>query len=940
MSENNKFIKIFGAKENNLKNIDVSIPKNKLVIMTGVSGSGKTSLAFDTLYQEGQRRYVESLSTYARQFLGNFEKPKVDKIEGLSPSISIEQKSTSQNPRSTVGTVTEIYDFYRLLFSKIGIPYSPVTNEPLTKQTISEMYDIVKNYEIGSKVIVMSPVVERRKGQFLDFAKEYLAKGFNRVIVDNNEVFLDDFPELNKNSNHDISIIVDRLILKEDLTHRLYEALELATTLSNGKVICKINDEILYFNEKYSAKGETFTIPELEPRLFSFNTPIGACSDCKGLGFKMKVDNDLILDYDTSLNDGAIIPYKNADEDNLVLNEVLEVCKYFKIDINKKISKLTEKELELVLYGTDEDFEIKLISKSGRVYYKNQFEGIVNLLERRYLETTSEWIRDWIQAFMRESVCNTCHGARLNKEALCVKINNLNIYELTKLSIKEELEFFENLKLNKTDYEIANLVLQEVTDRLSFLQNVGLDYLNLSRQASTLSGGEAQRIRLATQVGSKLSGVLYVLDEPSIGLHQKDNKRLIETLKQMRDLDNTLVVVEHDEETMLESDYIIDIGPYAGMQGGYLVACGTPEEIISNDKSLTGKYLAGKLKVNIPDKRRKINKKEFISVKNASENNLKNIDIKFYLGVLTIVTGVSGSGKSTLVNQILLRALKNKYYKNKDIVGKVDEVNDFNKIERIVEISQSPIGKTPRSNPATYTGVFDDIRTLFSQTKEARARGYDKGRFSFNLKGGRCENCKGDGVKKITMHFLPDVYVKCEVCNGKRYNRDTLDIRYKDKTISDVLDMTIDQAKDFFETNVVIKNKLDCISDVGLGYIQLGQQAPSLSGGEAQRVKLASELYKRSDNKTLYILDEPTTGLHTDDVNKLIKVLQKIVDNGSTMIIIEHNLDVIKQADYIIDLGPDGGNMGGNIVCQGTPEEVILNENSYTGIYLKKIMEK
>lgn len=938
--ENDKYITVIGARENNLKNVSIRLPKNKFIVMTGLSGSGKSSLAFDTLYQEGQRRYVESLSSYARQFLGSFEKPKVDRIEGLSPSISIDQKSTSQNPRSTVGTVTEIYDFLRLLYSKIGIPYSPNTNEPLTKQTIEQMCMEVYKLE-NEKIAIISPLVNLEKGSFEKLFQDLKKEGFGRVIIDNEYYLLEDVTKLEKNKKHTIELVIDRIVVSSDKQHRIYNSIELACRKSNGKAIIELLDkkERIFFNENYSAKGETFNIPDLEPRLFSFNTPIGACPSCKGLGFYMKVDKDLLLDLDKPLLLGGLLPYKNSDEESLNTQEIEQVAKYYNIDITKNINELNERDLDIFLYGSKDPIKMELISKNGKTHYKDQhFEGIVNELERRYWETQSEWIRTWIEGFMRESICLECNGARLNKQALSVKVGGLNIFELTHLSIEKTIDFFKNLKLNNTEKQISELILTEVNDRLSFLYDVGLDYLQLSRRASTLSGGEAQRIRLATQIGSKLSGVLYVMDEPSIGLHQADNDKLLNTLKAMRDLGNTLIVVEHDEETMLASDYLVDIGPGAGANGGNVVSLGTPIEVMNDPNSLTGRYLSKKEKIETPLSRRKINKDNYILIEKASENNLKEIDVKFYLNVLTIVTGVSGSGKSTLVNDILLNSLKQKYYKSKERPGKAKKVDDFNKIEKIVEISQTPIGRTPRSNPATYTGVFDHIREVFSQTKEAKQRGYQAGRFSFNVKGGRCEVCKGDGIKRTTMHFLPDVYVKCEYCKGKRYNIDTLDIKFKEKTISDVLDMRVEEALVFFENNKKIYDKLKVLNDVGLGYIQLGQSATTLSGGEAQRVKLASELYKKITEKTLFILDEPTTGLHQHDIKQLVKVLHNIVDQGATMIIIEHNLDVIKQADQIIDLGPFGGEKGGYLLKQATPEELLDTKDSQTAIYLKKVL--
>jgi excinuclease ABC subunit A len=933
-------IRVFGARENNLQNIDIEIPKNKLVVMTGISGSGKSSLAFDTLYQEGQRRYMESLSAYARQFLGNFEKPDVDRIDGLSPSISIDQKTTSNNPRSTVGTVTEIYDYLRLLYARIGIPYCPGSNEPLTKQTIEEMTKRVISFKEGSKIIVMSPVIERQKGTLKKTAEQYLKEGFTRAYIDGETHLLEEFPDLDKNKNHDFYLVIDRLIVKDGIRSRLYDALELAARLASGKTKVLVdNDAMVSFSQNYSCEDSDFTIPDLEPRLFSFNVPIGACPSCNGLGYRLEITEELVLDPEKPLLEGGLVPYKNNDGENLTSQMIEEVCKAYKIDLNKPVKELSREHLDIVLYGSPDPLHFKLKSSSGRKHETNDYyEGMITNLSRRYRETTSDWIRTWIENFMVESECHTCYGARLNPSALSVKVGGLNIDEFTRLSIDDEIKFLTDLELGIEEKQIARLALQEIINRLTFLQDVGLGYLTLHRQAGTLSGGEAQRIRLATQIGSKLSGVLYVLDEPSIGLHQRDNQRLIDTLHKMRDLGNTLVVVEHDHETMLASDYLIDIGPRAGKAGGRVVAAGTPEEVMNHKDSITGKYLRGELEVETPKKRRKGLGKD-IMVMGAKANNLKDITVSFPLGKLTVVTGVSGSGKSSLVNEVLLKGMQQKYYKSKDKPGEHTAINDHQLIDRVIEISQSPIGRTPRSNPATYTGVFDDIRDLFSKTNEAKARGYSKSRFSFNVKGGRCEACGGDGVKKISMHFLPDVYVPCEVCEGLRYNHETLQIKYKGSHIADVLDMTIDDAMDFFENHPKIYQKLKIIHDVGLGYIQLGQSATTLSGGEAQRVKLASELYRRITERSIYILDEPTTGLHTDDVGRLLKVLHRIVDEKATMVVIEHNLDVIKNADHIIDLGPEGGELGGYIVAQGTPEQIAKVNESYTGQYLKKVLK-
>ena len=934
------FIKVRGARENNLQNLDIDIPKNKLVVMTGISGSGKSSLAFDTLYQEGQRRYMESLSSYARQFLGNFEKPDVDKIEGLSPSISIDQKTTSNNPRSTVGTVTEIYDYLRLLYARVGTPYCPGTDVPLDKQSIEEMSNRVLDIEEGSRVLIMAPVIESQKGTQKRLSDNYLKEGFTRAYLNGEVIQLEDMPELDKNKKHDFYIIIDRLIVKEGIRSRVYDALELATKLALGKAKVLVNEkDMISFSQTYSCNDSNFTIPELEPRLFSFNTPIGACPYCNGLGRKLEIAEDLIIDPSKSLNDGGLLPYKNNDDNNLSSQELEMMCAHFKIDMSKPISELSKDDLKKVLYGSSDKLHYRLKSSSGRVHEKvSSYEGLVVNLTRRYRETTSEWIRTWIETFMTESECPVCHGARLNEAALSVKIGKLNLDELTRLSIDETITFLSNVNFNKEQQQISKLALQEIISRLTFLQDVGLGYLTLGRTASTLSGGEAQRIRLATQIGSKLTGVLYVLDEPSIGLHQKDNAKLIETLKKMRDLGNTLIVVEHDHETMLASDYLIDIGPLAGKRGGRVVAAGTPAEVMANPDSLTGRYLSGLEKVEVPQVRRVGTGKD-IMVMGARANNLKDISVAFPIGKFTCVTGVSGSGKSSLVNEILLKGLQQKYYKTKDKPGLHTAINDNHMIDRVIEISQSPIGRTPRSNPATYTGVFDDIRDLYSQTNEAKARGYQKGRFSFNVRGGRCEACGGDGVKKISMHFLPDVYVPCEVCQGTRYNRETLQIKYRGKHIADVLEMTIEDSLEFFENHPKIYQKLKTLFDVGLGYITLGQSATTLSGGEAQRVKLASELYRKITASSIYVLDEPTTGLHTDDVKRLLKVLHKIVDEGATMVVIEHNLDIIKNADHIIDLGPEGGDAGGEIIAIGTPEEVALVEKSYTGQYLKNALK-
>ena len=934
---------IKGARENNLKNINLELPKNKLIVMTGVSGSGKSSLAFDTIYAEGERRYMESLSAYARQFLGNSEKPDVDSIEGLSPAISIDQKTTNNNPRSTVGTVTEIYDYLRLVFARIGIPYCPNHNIPISSQSIEEMTNKIMEYQSGTKLVILSPVVHGEKGTHKDLFDKLRKDGYVRVRVNDEMYDLSEDINLDKNKKDKIDVVIDRIVLKEESRSRLFEALEQATKLSGGKVVIEVlgeNKKELVFSEQFACPHCEFSLPELEPRMFSFNAPFGACPECKGLGVKQQIDEDLLVpDKNLSIEEGCIKTL-SEDQESIEYMELECLCKHYKIDMSKKWSKLKRKEQELILYGSDEPIRIKLSTRGGinkdKIEY---FEGIANRNQRLYMETTSEWRREWLEKFIVEHTCDKCHGARLNDEVLQVKLGGKNIFEVTEMSIGDLIKFFNNLKLTDTQKEISRLVIKEIKDRLSFLSNVGLDYLTLSRSAGTLSGGEAQRIRLATQIGSHLSGVLYVLDEPSIGLHQRDNDKLIKSLLEMRDLGNTLVVVEHDTDTMLASDYLVDIGPGAGDKGGLVVAAGTPEEVMKNPNSLTGKYLTGEKCIETPKTRRKGTKK-YLKIKGAKENNLKNIDVDIPLGTFTCITGVSGSGKSTLINEILCKALSQKIYGSKDKPGKHDKILGIENIDKLVAISQNPIGRTPRSNPATYTGVFDDIRELFTNTKEAKMYGFGKNRFSFNVKGGRCEACRGDGVKKIEMHFLPDVYVPCEVCHGTRYNTETLNIKYKGKNISEVLDMRVSEALEFFENIPKIKRKLQVIEDVGLGYIKLGQSAPTLSGGEAERVKLAKELQKVSTGKTLYVLDEPTTGLHTDDIKRLLAILQKIVDNKDTVIVIEHNLDVIKTADYIIDLGPEGGNLGGEVIASGTPEEIIKNPKSYTGEYLKRILKK
>ena len=932
-------IVIKGARENNLKNIDLELPKNKLIVMTGVSGSGKSSLAFDTIYAEGQRRYVESLSAYARQFLGGTEKPDVDSIEGLSPAISIDQKTTNKNPRSTVGTITEIYDYLRLLYARIGIPYCPIHNIPITSQSIEEMTNQIMELEENTKIKVLGLIVNGEKGTHADLFEKLRSDGYVRVIVDDIEHELEEEIILEKNKKHTIKVVVDRLIIKEGIRSRLYESIETASKLGKGKVIIDaIGSKEILMSEHYACPFCDFSIPELEPRMFSFNAPYGACDDCKGLGVKLKIDEDLIIpNKDLSINEGGIVSL-NLEDGNIYSTQINTLSKYYNISLDKPIKDLKKEELDLVLYGSKDILEFNYTSKNGNTRTsKDYFEGVITNLERRYIETKSGWIRDWIENFMTELPCPTCHGSRLNDSVLAVLINEKNIYELTKMSIKKLRDFLENLTLSKEQEKIAELLLKEILNRLNFLLNVGLEYLTLDRVAGTLSGGEASRIRLATQIGSRLTGVLYVLDEPSIGLHQRDNEKLINSMLEMRDLGNTLIVVEHDTDTMLASDYLVDIGPLAGTHGGCVVACGTPLEVMNNEDSLTGKYLKGIYKIEVPKARRKGNKK-YLEVIGAKENNLKNINVKIPLGKFVCITGVSGSGKSTLVNEIIYKALANNIYKTKEKPGKFKKIKGLENIDKVVHISQSPIGRTPRSNPATYTGVFDDIRDVFTDTKEAKIKGYDKGRFSFNVKGGRCEACFGDGVKKIEMHFLPDVYVPCEVCHGTRYNNETLSIKYKDKNIYDVLEMRVEEAYEFFQNIPKIKNKLQVLMDVGLDYIKLGQSAPTLSGGEAGRIKLAKELQKKPTGKSLFILDEPTTGLHIHDIKKLLSILNRIVDNGDTVLIIEHNLDVIKVADYIIDLGPEGGDFGGTIIATGTPEEICKVDNSYTGQFLKKYL--
>ncbi|KPU26980.1 excinuclease ABC subunit A [Caloranaerobacter sp. TR13] len=941
MSKDKIIIK--GAREHNLKNIDLEIPRNKFVVFTGLSGSGKSSLAFDTIYAEGQRRYVESLSAYARQFLGQMEKPDVDYIEGLSPAISIDQKTTSKNPRSTVGTVTEIYDYLRLLFARIGIPHCPKCGKVISSQTVDQMVDKILDLENGTKIQILAPIIRGRKGEHQKVFENIRKEGFVRVRVDGEIRDINEDIKLDKNKKHTIEVVVDRIKIKEGIQNRLADSLETALNLSEGIVIIDVvNEKEMLFSQKFACVDCGIGIEELSPRMFSFNSPYGMCSYCNGLGSYKKVDPELIIpNPNLSINQGAIAPFNSTSEDTYYYKIFKAIAEYNGFDLDTPIKEAPKKFIKELLYGTGKrSVTFKYESRFGGLRtYKAPFEGIINNLERRYKETVSDYMREKIESYMSINPCPHCNGARLRPESLAVTVGGLNIAEVTELSVRQALEFFDKLELDERQKYIANQILKEIKERLKFLVDVGLDYLTLSRSAGTLSGGESQRIRLATQIGSSLVGVLYVLDEPSIGLHQRDNERLIKTLRNLTDLGNTLIVVEHDEDTMYSADYIVDIGPGAGVHGGEVIAKGTVEDIKKCEKSITGQYLSGKKKIEIPKTRRKPNGK-WIEVIGAKEHNLKNIDVKIPLGVFTCVTGVSGSGKSTLVNEILYKRLSQQLHRGKQKAGKHDEIRGIEHIDKVIDIDQSPIGRTPRSNPATYTGVFDFIRDVFAMTPEAKMRGYKKGRFSFNVKGGRCEACKGDGIIKIEMHFLPDVYVPCEVCKGKRYNRETLEVKYKGKTISDVLEMTVEEALEFFDNIPRIKNKLKTMYDVGLGYIKLGQPSTQLSGGEAQRIKLATELSKRSTGKTLYILDEPTTGLHIADIHKLIKVLNKLVDTGNTVLVIEHNLDVIKTADYIIDLGPEGGDKGGTIVAQGTPEEICRVKESYTGQFLRKILER
>ncbi len=957
MEEN--YIKIRGARQHNLKNIDVDIPRDKLVIITGLSGSGKSSLAFDTIYAEGQRRYVESLSSYARMFLGVMDKPDVDTITGLSPAISIDQKSTSRNPRSTVATVTEVYDYLRLLFARVGTPHCPICHREVSRRSVEDIVNEVMKLPLGSKLILLAPLVSQKKGEFAHIPDQYISKGFSRVRVDGIIYALDEFPELEKNERHDIELVIDRFILSPDLKSRISGSIEQALELGQGIIkLLKITDNNTSINEKGIKDSNIFTfsqryacdlhpdelIPELSPRLFSFNAPEGACPTCTGLGSRMEIDPDLVFNPNLTISEGGIRPFNRISYDSYWLKRLAMVGERHGFSIHVPIRDLKPEHIEKILYGTGQEKYKVTVSGKGKfsagTAYETTFEGVIPNLERRYNNPdVSEFVKKDIERFMRVRECQTCHGARLKPSVLAVTIHGLNIIDMCSLDVDATLSVLnQDLEFTPEEHQIADPILKEIRERVKFMQDVGLGYLELGRAANTLSGGEAQRIRLATQIGSGLQGVLYVLDEPSIGLHQRDNDKLISTLKHLRDLKNTVLVVEHDEDTMLASDYIIDIGPYAGSRGGQLVAAGTPEEIIKNDNSITGKYLSGKLKIDTPKKRRAPKKDKFLTVVGARENNLKNLTIKFPLGVMTVVSGVSGSGKSTLVNEIVAKELQARLNHAQTVPGLHDRIDGIENLDKVVIVDQSPIGRTPRSNPATYTGVFTAIRDLFAAQPEAEVRGYKSGRFSFNVKGGRCEACQGDGVNKIEMHFLPDVYVTCPVCHGRRYNHEALEIKYKGKDISDVLEMTIDEAVDFFANIPAIHNKLKTLQEVGLGYIRLGQPATTFSGGEAQRIKLATELSRRSTGKTLYILDEPTTGLHTDDVKRLLKILDKLVSGGNSMIVIEHNLHVIKSADWIIDMGPEGGKNGGQVVAEGTPEDLAKLPNNPTGQYLKNYL--
>ena len=935
-------IVIKGAKENNLKNVSLRLPRNKFIVFTGLSGSGKSSLAFDTIYAEGQRRYVESLSSYARQFLGQMDKPDVEYIEGLSPSISIDQKTTSKNPRSTVGTVTEVYDYLRLLYARIGIPYCYKCGKEITSQTVEQMVDKIMDFKEKTRLQILAPVIRGQKGEHVKILENIKKEGFVRVLIDDEIYDIADEIKLEKNKKHTIEVVVDRIIIKEGIEGRLSDSLEIALRLSDGLVIVDIIDkERIMFSEKLSCPDCNISIEELSPRMFSFNSPFGMCETCNGLGFHKEIDRELIIpNLELSIEEGGLDPYSNTSKSSYYYQIFKTLAEDNDYSLDKPLKDAPKKFLDELLYGTKREIAFEFLSHfgdKGMQNYKGRFEGVIPNLQRRYETTNSEYSRKKIDRYMSENPCSKCHGNRLRDEVLAVRINGLNIAQATDLSITKAIDFFSGLGLSEKEAIIGEQVLKEIKERLRFLENVGLDYLTLSRMAGTLSGGEAQRIRLATQIGSSLVGVVYVLDEPSIGLHQKDNNKLLKTLRELTDLGNTLIVVEHDEDTMYMADHIVDIGPGAGIHGGYIVEEGTVEDIKNNERSITGQYLSGKKEIQLPEERKKPNDK-WIEIIGAEENNLKKIDVKIPIGLFTCITGVSGSGKSSLVNGILYKALAKELNRSKLRPGKYKEVKGLEYLDKVIEIDQSPIGRTPRSNPATYTGVFDSIRDVFAMTAEAKLRGYKKGRFSFNVKGGRCEACKGDGILKVEMHFLPDVYVPCEVCKGHRYNRETLQVKYKGKTISDILEMTVEEGVEFFKNIPKISRKLETLFDVGLGYIKIGQSSTELSGGEAQRVKLATELSKRSTGKTIYILDEPTTGLHTADIHKLIKVLNQIVEGGNTVIVIEHNLDVIKTADHIIDLGPEGGDKGGYVVTTGTPEEVAKVEASYTGQFLKKVL--
>ncbi len=944
MAEKNKkeWIKIRGAKEHNLKNIDVDIPRNELVVLTGLSGSGKSSLAFDTIYAEGQRRYMESLSSYARMFLGQMEKPDVEKIEGLSPAISIDQKSTNRNPRSTVGTVTEIYDYFRLLYARIGIPHCPNCGRPIARQTVDQMVDQILALPEGTKIQLLAPVVRGRKGEHAKVLERAKRSGYVRVRIDGNLYDLSEEIRLEKNIKHNIEIVVDRLVVKDGIAARLTDSVENTLALAEGLLIVDvIGGEPMTFSQSFSCPDCGISVSEIEPRSFSFNNPFGACPDCFGLGYKMEFDVDLMIpDKKLSINQGAIVVtgWQSCTDKGSFTNAILQtLCKAYHFSLDTPFEEYPESVKNIILHGTDgKTVDVYYEGQRGKGVYPVAFEGLIKNVERRYRETGSETMKQEYESFMQFTPCKLCGGMRLKREALAVTVADKNIYEITSLSITKLQEFLNNLSLTKNEELIGGQILKEIRARVGFLVNVGLGYLSLSRATGTLSGGEAQRIRLATQIGSGLVGVCYILDEPSIGLHQRDNDKLLAALKNLRDLGNTLIVVEHDEDTMREADYIVDIGPGAGSHGGEVVACGTAEEIMKIPESITGQYLSGALKIPVPAVRKKPT--GWITVQGAQENNLKNIDVDFPLGVMTVVTGVSGSGKSSLVNEILYKHLAKKLNRARTIPGKHKGIKGVEQLDKVIAIDQSPIGRTPRSNPATYTGVFDQIRDLFAATADAKAKGYSKGRFSFNVKGGRCEACSGDGIIKIEMHFLPDVYVPCEVCGGKRYNRETLDVKYKGKSIYDVLDMTVEEALPFFENVPSIRRKIETLNDVGLSYVKLGQPSTELSGGEAQRIKLATELSRRSTGKTIYILDEPTTGLHFADVQKLVEILQKLTEGGNTVVVIEHNLDVIKTADYIIDIGPEGGDGGGTVIAKGTPEEVAANPASYTGKYIKKML--